>query len=102
MMPSAPEKGIRYDKYEPYKYNCISVDDDYLENLVSDFDHIDCYWHTIDVPGKGLAYCGVTLIPPTSMLDFIKIIENIRELSELKNLMQKAYHERKWIIHYGL
>ncbi len=102
IMPSAPKEGIRYDEFEPYKYDLISVDDDYLENIASNFDCIDFYWHTIDVPGKGLAYCGITLIPPASMPDCISVIENIRELSELKKLMQRAYNEHKWMIHYGL
>ena len=30
-MQNPPEQGIRYDEYEPQKYNCISVDDDYVE-----------------------------------------------------------------------
>ncbi len=102
IMPFAPEKGVRYEEYEPYKYDCISVDDDYLENIVSRFDNINFYWHSLGVPSKGLAYCGVTLIPPTSILDCINIIENINELFELKNLMRRAYNEQKWIIHYGI
>lgn len=102
IMQTAPQKGIRYDEYEPQKYNCISVNDDYLEDIVIDFDDIDFFWHTLDVPGKGIAYCGITLIPPSSMQAFISVIENISELSELKVLLQKAYTENKWVIHYGL
>ncbi len=102
IMQTAPKKGKRYNKYEPQKYNCISVNDDYLEDIVMYFDHINFFWHTLDVPGKGIDYCGVTLIPPSSMQAFISVIENISELSELKMLMQKAYTENKWIIHFGL
>lgn len=101
-MQTAPQKGIRYDEYEPQKYSCISVNDDYLEDIVIDFDDIDFFWHTLDVPGKGIAYCGITLIPPSSMQAFVSVIENISELSELKVLLQKAYTENKWVIHYGL
>lgn len=36
------------------------------------------------------------------MPDFLAIIEGINELSNLKSLMQEAYREGKWIIHYGL
>ena len=102
IMPSAPEKGVRYEEYEPYKFDCISVDDVYLENIVSRFNNIKFYWHSLDVPGKGLAYWGITLIPPMSIPDCINIIENINELSELKNIMHRAYSEQKWIIHYGI
>jgi len=45
IMQIAPEKGKRYDEYEPQKYDCISVNDDYLEDIVADFNHIDFYWH---------------------------------------------------------
>ena len=63
IMQNAPQRGVRYDEYEPWKYNCISVNDDYLEDVAANFNHIDCYWHTLDVKGKGIAYCGITLIP---------------------------------------
>lgn len=102
IMQTSPKKGERYDAYNPKKYNCITVDDDCLEGIVANFDDIDFYWHSLDVPGKGLAYCGITLIPPTSMQLFISVIDDFSELSELKTLMQKAYTENKWMIHFGL
>ena len=102
IMQTAPQEGKRYDAYDPQKYYCIAVDEDYLEDIVTNFDDIDFYWHSLDVPGKGIAYCGITLIPPTSMQAFISVIDNFPELSELKALMQKAYTENKWMIHFGL
>ena len=101
-MPDAPLKGKRYDDYEPEKYNCISVDDIYLENIVSSFDHIDFYWQTLDIKEKGIAYCGVTLIPPTSQKAFINVISEIYGLETLVRLIEKASRENKWVIHYGL
>lgn len=102
IMPNPPKQGERYDEYEPQKYNCISVDDNYLEDIVGDFNHIDFYWHTLDVKKKGIAYSGVTLIPPCSIQYFIEIIKDISALSELKELSKKAQKENKWIIHFGL
>lgn len=102
MMQNAPEKGRRYDEYEPQKYNCISVDDDYLEDIVSEFNDIDFYWHTLDVKGKGIAYCGVTLIPPESIQAFVDVITPISELAALQTLCIHALKENKWIIHFGL
>lgn len=102
IMQNAPEQGKRYDEYEPQKYNCISVNDDYLEDIVANFDSIDFYWHTLDVKGKGLAYCGVTLIPPCSINEFADVIKDIPELYELRKLFEKALAENKWLIHYGL
>ena len=102
IMQNAPEKEKRYDEYEPQKYNCISVDDAYLENILSKFDDIDFFWHTTDVKGKGLAYCGVTLVPPESTQAFADVIASIPELADLKTLCTKALEQNKWIIHFGL
>ena len=102
IMQTAPEKGKRYDEYEPQKYDCISVDDVYLEDIVANFDHIDFYWHTLEVNGKGIAYCGVTLIPPSSLRAFVDVIEDVSGLSELRELSERAITENKWMIHFGL
>ena len=102
IMQNAPEKGKRYDEYEPQRYNCISVDDVYVEKLDEKLIDVDFYWHTTDVSGKGLAYCGVTLIPPTSIFMLRDAVKNEAVLSELRALSEKALEENKWIIHYGL
>lgn len=101
-MNIAPEKGKRYDEYEPHKYNCISIDDRIIENVDPKLSNIDFYWHTLAVKGKGIAYCGVTLIPPESTQAFIDAVENVSGLSELRELLEKANKENKWIIHFGL
>ncbi|WP_312648942.1 hypothetical protein [Aminipila sp.] len=74
IMQSKPIKGVRFDRYEPEKYNCISINDDFIEPLLTELLHIDFYWHTIDVPGKGLAYFGITLIPPESLDSLINVL----------------------------
>ena len=100
VMPTAPQKGQRYDDYLPQKYNCITVYDEHIES--PDLSRIDFFWHSIDVSGKGLAYCGLTLIPPESMPQFIAAIDSTPALSELKSLLQKAFAENRWVIHFGL
>ena len=104
IMQDAPKPRKRYDKYEPQKYNCISVDDDYIGRIGANLNNINFYWHTLDVPAKGIAYAGITLIPPTSIQAFIAAIKdaNAEELNELINLLEKALVENKWVIHYGL
>ena len=102
IMQNAPEQGKRYDKYESQKYNCISVDDDYVEDIDVNLNNIDFYWHTLDCPAKGMAYTGITLIPPTSIQVFIAVIKDIAGLNELKDLLDKAFVENKWVIHFGL
>ena len=90
------------DEYEPEKYNCISVDDDYVVKIVANLSNIDFYWHILDVPAKGIAYTGITLVPPTSLQAFIAVIKDIAELNVLKDLLEKALVENKWVIHFGL
>ncbi len=43
IIQNAPKQGKRYDGYEPQKYNCISVNDDYLGNSIVNFGNIDFY-----------------------------------------------------------
>ena len=102
IMPKKPISGKRYDKYEPEKYNCISVDDDFLSPYLEDLCRAKCYWHTLDRPENGLAYYGVTLIPPVSLEIIIRILENDIHLSELTAMLSTAKKENKYIIHYGI
>lgn len=102
IMQDAPKQGKRYDEYEPQKYHCISVNDVYLDDVIANFDKIDFYWHTLEVHRKGLAYCGVTLIPSSSLPSFIDGITDISALSELKELSKKALKGNKWMIHFVL
>lgn len=102
IMLDAPKKGKHYDEYEPWKYTCISVDDDNLANIVERLSTIDFYLHTLSAKGKGLAYYGITLIPPDSLKAFIDVIADISELNELKKLLEQALDKNKWMIHYGI
>ncbi len=102
IMPEEPKKGKRYDHYEPEKYNCISVDDDDILPLLIKFKEVKCYWHTLDRPEFGLAYYGITLIPPESINSIIEMIWNNHYLSELLGLLSNAEKQHKYIIHFGI
>ena len=102
LMPTDPIKGKRYDWSEPQEYNCITVNDDYILPLLNQFKVIKCYWHTIDRCERGLAYWGITLIPPESFDSFIKIISDNDNLKELACLMSRAKDKNKFIIHFGI
>ena len=54
------------------------------------------------MPAKGIAYTGITLVPPTSLQAFMAAIKDIAELNVLKDLLEKALAENKWVIHFGL
>ena len=102
IMMKAPEEGKQYNEYEPQKYNCISVSDDYLEDIVEKIQHIDFYWHILENKQKGIAYHGITLIPLTSIYNLIDVVKGIADLVELKELVDKALKENKWMIHFGV
>ena len=102
VMEAPPIIGTRYDEYEPEKYNCISVDDIYLENILDLFESIDTFCHTTSIKSKGLMYTGITLIPPLSAKEFANRLTKTDGLIELKELFEKAYRKNKFVIHYGL
>lgn len=102
IMQISPKKGKRYDHYEPKKYKCISIDDDDILPLLEKFNEVKCYWHTLDRPELGLAYYGITLIPPESIGAIIEIIWNNHNLSELMSLLSAAERYNKYIIHFGI
>ena len=100
VMLTDPKPGERYDTYEPQKYGCITVRDETVENFGDAvLRDLPCYWHTVDVLGKGLAYCGVTLIPPAVFPQFSAAVG---ENAPLRELIAKAAAENRFIIHFGL
>ena len=102
IMPTPPIQGTRYDCYEPQKYNCLLVNDDYILPLLERLNEVQCYWHTLDRSESGLNYCGITLIPPESLDAIISIVQDHGELSELLALLSKAKSEWKYVIHFGI
>lgn len=102
IMQTDPKKGKRYDIYEPQKYDLISVDDDDILPLLERSNNVKCYWHTLDRPEFGLAYYGITLIPPESIGAMKEIICNDRNFSELLSLLSAAERDSKYIIHFGI
>ena len=102
-----PDKA--YDaSYEPEKYGCVSVDDDYLNDWWVKLSDLPTYFHNLSRPETGLARCGVTLIPPDSAREFAKIVasdprlESTAELRPLLRILQTAASRRKFVIHYGV
>ena len=104
IMQNKPMNKERFDEYELNKHNCIVVDDYFIEQILIDLQNVDCYWHTLPNSSKGLAYCGVTLIPPESMDILIKILslQDKLEYTDLMSLTNQAREENKYIIHFGI
>lgn len=102
IMKEIPQAGCRYDEYVPEKYDCISIDDDIVEVFAKGLLDVDMCWHTIDIVGKGLAYCGITLIPPASLGSLIDVIDGFDELLELRELLKQAQQQNLHVIHFGI
>ena len=103
-MQKDPTYEDRFDTYEPQKYNCIVVDDNLIEPILTDLAGVDCYWHTLQRPEKGLAYWDITLIPPRSMDAFIKALyfQSKGEYISLISLANQAKEYSKYLIHFGI
>ena len=80
-MMADPEPGQIFEEYEPGKYDCIAVDDECIQAVIEKLMGIKCYWHSLDRPEAGLAYHGITLIPPESIAE---VIEAVRDVSEMR------------------
>lgn len=91
-----------YIGYEPEKYGCISVHDDYILPIFPRLKELKCYWHSLDRPEFGPAYYGITLIPPESLDGFIEATLDRPGLSELTALLTDARRGNKFVIHFGI
>ena len=102
LLPEMPAPGERYDAYEPERYRCICVDDDLIEPLLKKLAGMPTYWHSLDRPERGLAYCGITLIPPSSIPVFLEALDASEEWTALGGLPEEARAKGRFVIHYGL
>ncbi|NLM49901.1 MAG: hypothetical protein GX196_02985 [Clostridiaceae bacterium] len=101
-----------YSKYEPEKYNCVSVNDDTIDKIMEGYHDelakIKTYFQTKSQEGRGIDYAGVTLIPPESLEGFLAVIKKANERlkdKELEDLVKKINEAKacgKHIICYGL
>ena len=74
------EENKWYSHYEPEKYKCISVNDDLIEELIIRYNKelkaIKTFFQVSTQPAAGLDYCGVTIIPPESLVEFRNVVTN--------------------------
>ncbi|ASA22452.1 hypothetical protein [Paenibacillus donghaensis] len=102
------EEDKDYSDYEPEKYNCVAIDDDYLNEWWEELTLLQTYSHSYSRPEFALARWGVTLIPPASLAAFYDIVakdhraRTSQELLDLMTLLRQAISENKYVIHYGV
>ena len=102
IMQNPPERGKEYIGFDPEKYGCIAVHDNYILPLLKRLYIMKCFHNNTDNPKFNLNYYGITLIPPGAIGNFTDVIINIKELSELTALLEEARKENKYVIHYGI
>ena len=87
-----------YEDYTPEKYHCISVDDDIISSLNQNLSIMKTYFHTVKNQKYGLAYCGITIIPPESLAIFYETVTSskfFRKSDELNELASKIVQGAK-------
>lgn len=102
LMDRPPEPGRRYDEYDPERYVCAWAEDDELGEAAEALSGLDCYWGALDRPEKGLAWHGVTLIPPASLPAMVSALEGRPALQAAVRLLQRAEREHQFVIHFGI
>ncbi|PDY43822.1 short-chain dehydrogenase [Bacillus pseudomycoides] len=97
-----------YESYTPDVYNCISIDDDIIENLLKSLSTMKTYFRSLKRPEYGLAYSGITIIPPESLSQFLDAVISCKDmkqsvdLNELAKKIIQAKEENKYMIHFGI
>ena len=102
MMMVDPKPGQIFEEYEPEKHDCIAVDDECVQATAERLKRIKCYWHGLDSPEAGLAYHGITLIPPESVGEMIEAVKDEPGMERLTEMLVVAKRERKFVIHFGV
>lgn len=91
-------------------YNCTSISYDSINQLSEWFKTIDTYACQYGRSMSGIDICGVTLIPPSSITELIKITTKLKDdikikdklsIKKLLNLFQNAKSQEKYIICFG-
>lgn len=97
-----------YKDYEPEKYKCISIDDEYIEYIVKYLGNLNTYYFEYNQKEYGLNYYGITIIPPKSIMYLYDIVvtanrfKKSHQLAELCLLLMDAKIKNKHIIHFGI
>lgn len=86
--------------------NIVKISDDIIENIM--FTNVETYFNYYRKKNKknDLNLIGITIIPPTSLEQFLKIIKshnkNNNTMNELIKLTEEAIENNYYIIHYGI
>ena len=81
----------------------VDVEDDLLATVAETWMDVPCYWNAKgNGMQKGLAYYGITLIPPASAAKIVSHIQGQAEFAQLSAFLQTAVQEEKYVLHFGI
>lgn len=100
-------------EYNPKKYNCMSVDGDFIDYIYhrgfgDKIKKMPTFINNVNEKYYDLSYYGNTLIPPSSLDLFLSIIQEENNTYHSKQLIKlcekiiEAKKENKWVIHFGI
>lgn len=90
------------------KYHCISIPDDVVNEWIPLTEEMKTYRGSLKKADVGINHYGVTIIPPSSLDSFKKIVisqtENVESkiIMELIRLLDAAIEHNCYIICYGI
>ena len=101
-----PNYFTNFSKMYLKQKNMVKVSDEFIDEI--SFYKVETYFHYYrkKCKKKGLALLGITIIPPESLEQFLKIIKshnkNNEVINELIKLTEEAKENDYFIIHYGI
>lgn len=103
VMKRAPAWEEMYEKYDlSLCGETAAVEDDEVNTLWEHFGSIPCFWHSLQRPTQGLAYTGITLIPPSSAKNLLDRLPQQDQLCSLKGVLHSAWEKGCYVIHFGI
>ncbi len=86
----------------------VTVADDWVEANLARFQLLPTYFHSLDQPGLGLCYVGVTLIPPASLGALEEICltaapsQYQEQVAALVTLIRQGREQGCYLLHFGI
>lgn len=102
------DKNKDYGIYEPEKYNCISIEDNWMNLLYKPLLIMKTYFGDFSKPMTSFSRWGVTLIPPESLDIFYDTVVSLpqfhssEEFADLATIIYDAQQKDKYVIHFGV
>jgi len=97
-------KTIRYSDFP--KSNLVAISDDFIVNSHIPFGKVKMHCQYLGNVICGLAYHGITIIPPDVATELKKELlghcQNSHDLNALMGILEKAITNQHYVIHFGV